>query len=125
MENQHFFKMFDLDVCILCTNNLDTACLLECQSRSMHEFCKLAVGVCGHTFHHHCITSWQKKHKECPFESVEEWDHEFVENKRFLNYDHTENVLVQSVLPQDLYPCLSILESYVGPYPLNDEKAKS
>ena len=53
--------------CDICTNELKTACLTTCEAKGRDEPCPISYGVCGHSYHRHCITHWKLRYNnECP-----------------------------------------------------------
>ena len=49
----------ECDVCAICRNDVVDACM-RCQSENTAKVCAIVWGVCGHSFHHHCMQMWHQ-----------------------------------------------------------------
>ena len=75
VRNAVAFWSYDIenDTCAICHNQLMLPCIV-CEAEPHHaEDCSVAWGVCGHSYHFHCITRWLKTRSTCPLDD-EEWD---------------------------------------------------
>eukprot|EP00009_Paramoeba_aestuarina_P003582 CAMPEP_0201508318 /NCGR_PEP_ID=MMETSP0161_2-20130828/1722_1 /ASSEMBLY_ACC=CAM_ASM_000251 /TAXON_ID=180227 /ORGANISM="Neoparamoeba aestuarina, Strain SoJaBio B1-5/56/2" /LENGTH=297 /DNA_ID=CAMNT_0047902951 /DNA_START=617 /DNA_END=1510 /DNA_ORIENTATION=- len=60
------------DTCAICRISLFDLCL-ECEATSPEdrsESCAIAVGVCDHQYHFHCISMWLRNRDVCPLDNI-------------------------------------------------------
>jgi len=72
-------------------NNLAAPQIEESKEEDKDKF--LAVLDCGHTFHSHCIVSWNRSHNNCPIcrKSIQSDQNERYERPGEGNYDNNNN----------------------------------
>ncbi|KAH0576808.1 RING-H2 zinc finger domain-containing protein [Spironucleus salmonicida] len=56
-------------ICNICAGKLSQRCQ-ECRDSSC-EICPVVKGICGHSFHQHCINSWLQQTNICALCSVD------------------------------------------------------
>lgn len=62
-----YWKYKNENTCKICTNDLTEECMTICKMcPELNQECDIARGLCGHTFHFHCVSNWLKKHPNCP-----------------------------------------------------------
>ena len=63
----------DEETCGICQQEFELMCMM-----CSHPLeCGPCIGVCSHTYHHHCVKAWLKKHDQCPM-CREEWKYEKI-----------------------------------------------
>ena len=55
----------DNDTCSICRKLFLEPCV-HCDVAGITDACAVQEGICGHTFHLHCIERWLQQNKMCP-----------------------------------------------------------
>lgn len=52
--------------CPICKRAMDQCCVACLTDAMRAEDCKPGWGICGHSYHHHCISKWLTQRSSCP-----------------------------------------------------------
>lgn len=62
---------------------------IQCEAEpSQLTDCSAAWGVCGHSYHFHCITKWLRTRSTCPLDGMEIYNQQLIYNIAILHTQH-------------------------------------